>query len=37
MKIKKYTDPIHVLGVTFKNINEVIEYALEGVAKDGVY
>lgn len=37
MKIKKYTDPIHVLGVTFKNINEVIDYALEGVAKDGVY
>ena len=37
MKTIKYTSPITVLGVTFKDVREAIDHAIHGKPKDGVY
>ena len=37
MKTIKNTDSFNVLGVKFENIQEAIEYAIKGWAKNGVY
>ena len=37
MKEVKLNAPINAFGVDFKNIYEVIAYAIDGKPKDGVY
>lgn len=37
MKIIKNTNSFYVLGVKFENIQEAIEYAIEGLDKNGVF
>lgn len=37
MKTIKNTNSFYVLGVKFESIQEAIEYAIKGGAKDGVY
>lgn len=37
MKEVKLNAPINAFGVDFKNIYEVIAYAIDGKTKDGVY
>ena len=37
MRKIKYTESIHVLGTTFKDIYEIADYACKEIPKDGVY
>ena len=37
MKKIKFTEQIHVLGTTFKDIYEIADYSCKEMPKDGVY